>query len=159
MRKVSTTETTRRCAALIHDTIPLIIKTIGSEMQKRNLSELSSPQFRSLMVIHRHCGVSLSQLAEIRGSTLSSTSKLIDGLVERGLVTRETDRQDRRRLMLALTLTGEAMMQAVNSAATGYLADILSSLSEEDCTTLMTGFEYLRSAISAARATSTSSSE
>ncbi len=48
-------------------------------------------------------GVSVKELAEERGVTPGAVSQFIDSLVEKGLVKREEDRNDRRLLRIQLT--------------------------------------------------------
>ena len=57
-------------------------------------------------MLNRNQGASLSEVAEHVGLTLPSVSKMVDGLVTRGLLTRATDPGDRRRLTLSLTPAG-----------------------------------------------------
>jgi DNA-binding MarR family transcriptional regulator len=142
---------TERCATLVMETIPLVMRTIGGEMKKRHEAEVSVPQFRALMFIKCHAGVSLSRVAEHLGSTISSASKLVDGLVERGYVKRESGVSDRRRIILALTELGEATLESVHREGVGYLAEILAKVSATERATVKQAMEILRECFASAR--------
>ncbi|HUV05389.1 MAG TPA: MarR family transcriptional regulator [Armatimonadota bacterium] len=137
---------TQGCATVVMDTIPRVMCCIAAEMHKPEATELSVPQFRALMFIKHHEGVSLSSVAEHLGTTLSSTSKLVDGLVERTYVTRETADDDRRRVILAVTESGEAVLEAVRQAALSHLVERLTRLSASECSTIVRAMKLLQSA-------------
>ena len=145
-------EKTRECAAVVMDTIPMIMRTIGAEMHRQHGADLPMPQFCALMFLKHHEGASLSFLARHRGSSISSASKLVDGLVERAYVSRGIASEDRRRIVLALTEFGEATLQSFHKEEAGYLAEILATLSESQRATVMQGMELLRSVLAPALA-------
>lgn len=145
-------EKTVECAAAVMETIPMIMRTIGAEMRSRHRVDLPMPQFGALMFLKHHGGASLSFLARHRGSSVSSASKLVDGLVERGYVSRDTASEDRRRVALGLTEFGEATLESFHKEEAGYLAEILATLSEGQRTTVMKGMELLRSVLAPALA-------
>src|SRR5512136_939151 len=100
------------CAQEILEVVPLVMRTIRAEMRRHRTADLSVPQFRTLAFIDRNVDASLSDVAEHIGLTLPSMSKIVDGLVTRKLVTRQTAAEDRRRMMLALTTRGRSALQA-----------------------------------------------
>ena len=102
------------------------------------------PEFRALGFINSHAGASLSDVADHIGLTLPSMSKLMDGLVERKLVTREFDSADRRRVMLGLTGRGRAILDAAHAASQTYLAEVLAALSPSERASVAQAMEALR---------------
>jgi len=142
---------TQGCAALVMDTIPLVMRSVVAEAHKVQATELSVPQFCALMFIKDHEGISLSSVAEHRGTTLSSTSKLVDGLVERGYVTRDIAGTDRRRVILAITESGEAVLESVHQVAIARLAERLAILSATERSTIVRAMELLQSIFARAR--------
>jgi DNA-binding MarR family transcriptional regulator len=147
--KVMVDEATRECAGLVMETIPLVMRSIGTEMHERHEGEVPMHRFGALMFLKDHRGASLSSLAKHRGSSLSSMSKLIDGLVERGYITREASAADRRRVVLALTDLGEAVLESVRREAVGYLGEMLTPLSVNERATVMQAMDLLRSVFAA----------
>jgi MarR family transcriptional regulator for hemolysin len=121
-----------RCARELMDTAPQIMQAIRVEMRRGHGSELSIPQFRTLRFIQCTPDSSLSFLAEHLGLMLPSVSKLVDGLVKAELVLRQESPADRRRLTLALTPAGEAIVDAARMNAQAHLASSLDGLSAAD---------------------------
>src|SRR5436853_281870 len=92
------------------EVIPMVMRTVRSEMRLHRGPGLSVPHFRVLAYLGRNAGTSLSEVAEHVGLQLPSMSTLVDGLVTRGLVTRAPSAADRRRVTLTLTPSGRATL-------------------------------------------------
>jgi len=75
-------------------------------MRSRRSPDFTVPQFRTLALVNRNRGLSLSDVASHMGKTLPSASRLVDGLIGRGLMSREEHPVDRRRVRLAITHRG-----------------------------------------------------
>jgi MarR family transcriptional regulator for hemolysin len=95
---------------------------------RRHRKDLSVPQFRTLFFLRRNQGASLSDVAEHVGVTLPSMSSLVDELVERGLINRETRSDDRRRITLSLTARGDSTLKAARESTLDYLGTLLRPL-------------------------------
>ncbi len=74
----------------------------------------------------------MSDLADHLGLTLASASKLADGLVRQGYMTRQESSLDRRKLVLALTPQGETILDSALANTQAYLTQIIHQLSEEE---------------------------
>src|SRR4051812_47225590 len=75
-------------------------------------SELSLLHFGVLMHLEEAGPLSIKALAEVTRRSLSSASRLVDGLVTRGLVERSEDPRDRRAKVVALAELGrQAIMR------------------------------------------------
>ena len=120
------------CARQVLDAVPLVMRAIRAEMRSHRTPDISVPQFRALAFLRRNEGSSLSDLAEHVGLTLPSVSKMVDGLVERDLVRRETQHSDRRRLKLSLTERGRRMLETARTATQSCLAQKLATLSPSE---------------------------
>jgi DNA-binding MarR family transcriptional regulator len=116
------------CAREMLEVVPMIMRVIRSQMRSHRTRDLSVPQFRTLNFLARHQGASLSDVAEHIGLTRPSASKLIDGLVERGLVSRRGSLVDRRRVRLGLTNPGRVTLRAAWAAAQADLASRVAAL-------------------------------
>jgi DNA-binding MarR family transcriptional regulator len=132
------------CAREVLDVIPQVMRLIRGELREHREAELSVAQFRSLTFLDRHSGASLSELAEHIGLALPSMSKLVDGLVERGLVTRQEDAADRRRVVLCLTASGNECVRAAIEATQHYLSSRLALLTPEERATVVRAMGALR---------------
>jgi MarR family transcriptional regulator for hemolysin len=126
------------------DTVPLIMRTIRSEMRSHRTPDLTVPQFRALAFLRRHAGASLSEAAEHMGLTLPSMSRIVDGLVVRHLVVRQTPPEDRRRVSLALTASGQEILQLARKATQACLAEALMTLSEAQRASIIEAMRTLR---------------
>ena len=132
------------CAREILDGVPMIFRVIRGELRKHGAKEMSVPQYRTMAYVYRNEGTSLSEICDYLGLTLPTMSTLVDGLVERGLVNRRTDPEDRRRMTLTLTPVGRARLQAARAATLAYLEERLRQLSASDRATVTSSMQMLR---------------
>jgi DNA-binding MarR family transcriptional regulator len=130
-------------AHAVLDTVPLAMRAIRRELRSQRSSDLSVSQFRILAFLNNKQECSLSALAGHLGLTLPSTSKMVDGLVDRGLVTRQTCAADRRRIALALSEAGNSQLEAALSHTRARLAAQFSSLGSDECATLLAAMQTL----------------
>jgi MarR family transcriptional regulator for hemolysin len=100
------------CVREVLDVIPMVMRSLRAEFRSHRGRDLSIPQYRTLMYLRRTPGKSLADLAEHLGITPPSTSKLVDGLVKRGLVSRQDFPADRRKIVLSLTQAGADLAEA-----------------------------------------------
>lgn len=131
------------CAGQVLEAVPLVMAAIRTEMRSHRGSDLSVPQFRVLVYLHRHAGASLSDIAEHMGLTLPSMSKMIDGLVARDLVARQLNPADRRRVILAPTGSGRQEMQSAHKATESRLAARLTALPASERRTIGKAMQVL----------------
>jgi len=117
------------CARELLEVVPPIMRVIRAEMRSQSTPELSVPQFRVLSYVNRNAGTSLSEVADHIGLTRPAMSVLVDGLVNRKLMTRQTDPSDRRRLTLVLTRAGQSLYAAARQHTQARLAARLQTLS------------------------------
>lgn len=126
------------------ETVAMVMRAIRREMREHRPAGISIQQFRALGVVHHHPGASLSMTARHLGLTTASASKLIDSLVNLGLVTRHDSAEDRRKVELKLTRAGERALEAGRQAALGRLMGILAALHEEDRNAVIRAMHVLR---------------
>ena len=127
------------------EVVPVIIKDIRSEMRSRRSPDLTVPQFRTLAFVDRNKGTSLSAVANHMGLTLPSTSRLVDGLIARGMLTREDNPADRRRVKLGVTNHGLTILETSRRGTLTYLTDKIASLSAEDREVIVKAMKAMRS--------------
>jgi DNA-binding MarR family transcriptional regulator len=126
------------------DVVPVIMRTIRSEIRSHRSNELTVPLFRTLLFIERHPGVSLLDLAGHLGLTSPSVCKIVDGLVAHALVKRQHSNTDRRKITLALTPEGQNVLDEARTSTQARLADLLASLSTGQCTTVIRALQILQ---------------
>ncbi len=132
------------CAREILDVVPLVMRVLRSEMRSHRGPGLSVPHFRVLAFLDKNEGASLSEVADSVGLRLPSMSTLVDGLVDRGLVTRAPSASDRRRLTLCLTPRGRSSLAAARRATQAKLSELLLDLSTKDQATVIDALQILR---------------
>jgi DNA-binding MarR family transcriptional regulator len=116
---------------------------IRGELRERRPAGLSIGQFRLLHLLHRDAA-SPSDIADDLGVSVPAVSKMVDGLVERGFVGRAPHAADRRRLSLALTPAGAAVVKEARKGLERRMAEALSGLSAADAAKLATALGLLR---------------
>lgn len=137
------------CAHEVLDVVPLVMRTIRTEMRSHRAADLSVPQFRVLVFLARADGASLSDVAAHLGLTPPTTSVMVDGLVSRGLVAREAHPEDRRRITLRLTPTGQAAMASAQQSTRACLAERLVALPEAERLVIVQAMDTLRQVFAA----------
>lgn len=85
------------------------MRVLRHEMRREVGEALSVPQFRVLAFLGRNGGRSLSTVAEFIAVAAASASAMVERLVRRGLVVREGDPKERRRVRLRLTLAAPSV--------------------------------------------------
>jgi len=87
---------------------------------------LTLPRFWVLLNLKKHGRLSLGALKDHLFLAASSTSQLVDSLVQDGLVTRIRDEDDRRLLHLELTEAGATVLEDALSFRYEQIAGVLS---------------------------------
>ena len=132
------------CAREVLDVVPTVMRFIRTEMRSHRALELSVPQFRSLVYIERTAGTSLLGVAEQLGLTSPSACKLIDGLANRGMVTRGESPGDRRRVTLEITARGARALAGARRESQQSLSRLLGALDGEDLSAVTRAMSALR---------------
>lgn len=87
---------------------------------------VSTAQYTALTVLSQREAISSAELARLSFVTAQSMSDVVAGLETRGLIRRDRDPANRRRLLISITPAGEALM-AMQAAAVGTLERLMVS--------------------------------
>ena len=90
---------------------------------------LTAAQYTALTVLERHPDMSSAQLARNSFVTAQSMADMITALEDRKLIERHRDKSDRRRLVVALTDEGRALLDRCRDDVDALEATMLSGLS------------------------------
>lgn len=131
------------CAGDLLDTVPLVMRVIRAQMC-RHRSGLTVPQFRSLCFINSGQGHSLSEVADFIGLSLPAMSRLVDGLVEKKLLSRRPCAEDRRHVRLAVTTAGKAALREARLLAQAHLAEALKQITPKQRLAVVQSMKTLR---------------
>jgi DNA-binding MarR family transcriptional regulator len=107
-------------------TLPLLNRTVGSIVQGDAPDALTMPQFRVLSFLSGG-PLTVSDLARRRRVTMAAMGELAQALVERGMIERRPDPQDRRQQLLSLSEAGRQRYEAANALAQAQIANILAA--------------------------------
>ena len=105
----------QKTAKLVLDTIPALMRFIKNEMRKsvrdttrKNFDQaLTIPQFRVVGRVNREPGSSHRDVAEWMGVTPPTLTRMVDLLVDKGLITRNPHPTDKRQILLNPTAAGK----------------------------------------------------
>lgn len=140
------------CARAVLETLPMVMRAIRAGLRDCAGPGLSEAQFRTMLFLRHHRGASLSDLAAFHGLALSSTSRLVDGLVAKGVVARGAHATDRRRVALTLTPEGRMTLRSKMAATRARLASLLAPMPPRRRDAVVVAMRSLRGALGAHRA-------
>ncbi len=89
----------------ILETMPLVMRSVRADITQRVGGAITVPQFRVLSHL-RQGDWCLSDLAAHQKVSMATMSKMVSGLVDRRLIERSYENQDRRFILLRLTPKG-----------------------------------------------------
>ena len=111
--------------------------------QTAEQQDISVEQFHILRQIRRgQCSV--SELANAKNISRPAISQGVDMLVNKGFITRTTDTRDRRHVQLALTDSGNALLDSISEDTRQWMMQVLSPLSDEELQALTQAMDSLR---------------
>lgn len=138
------------CAREILDAVPLVMRVIRDHLC-RHRSGLTVPQFRTLCYVSTARGTSLSAAADFIGLSVPAMSRLVDGLVEVGMIRRSASADDRRHVKLSVTTRGEAALREAQALAQAQLARAVSDLNPRQRADVVETMRLLRGVFSPGR--------
>jgi DNA-binding MarR family transcriptional regulator len=105
---------------------------------------VTRPQWRALLMLARHPGVSQSELADLLEVERITLCRMVDRLAEAGLVERRADPQDRRIWRLHLMPSSHAIVEQLSAIGAELEERALSALSVAERTMLRESLSRLR---------------
>ena len=104
---------------------------------------LTISQLKSLFFIDSEVSTNFRKLATALGVTPPDVTRIVDRLVEQGLVSRRENPEDRRVQLLQATKKGKSLLAKLRENKTTHLYRILTHLSTEELTTVVKGLDAL----------------
>ncbi len=124
----------------LFDLMRAIMRQMGRFMMAE--SALSPPQVRLMFIIGgRMDGVTVTELAEKLEVTPGAISQFVDALVEKGLVTREGDPDDRRLVRLKLSDAARGHYEKLRRDYLASVTRVFGVLSDDELRQLIRIFE------------------
>ena len=126
-----------------------LIVYLNRELHTGSLDEWRSlgmtiPQIKTLVVLQHKGPMRMGEIASFLGSTLSATTSIVDRLVDKQLIERDADPNDRRVVICKLTPEGEIGIAELWSIGRERAAEVVDRLNTEEIATLVSAFEMLR---------------
>ena len=117
------------CATDVLMVVLKVTSVIRGIADHHRAGSLSIPQLRALGFLRHNPQARLDTLADNLSITASAASRLINGLVNKSLVTRSIPMKNRRQVSLVITPAGEAVLNVATLATQQHLAHRLACLS------------------------------
>ena len=93
---------------------------------------LTLAQMRTLYLVAAEGTLRMSELAERLGTAASTSTGVVDGLVQMGLLERDADPGDRRQVLVRTTDAGRERLEDFHELGRGRLRDMLARLENPD---------------------------
>ncbi len=139
---VATKNPARPAASLADATLALLAGSralVG--VVARSLADLDGtitlPQYRALVLLATRGDQNVGMLADALGIHPSTTTRLCNRLVGKGLVARTTSEGNRREVTVTLTADGRALVRAVSAKRRAEIRRIVARLDPDDRTALV----------------------
>jgi len=105
--------------------------------------DLSPSSMAALATIERRGPLTPSELAEYEGIKRPTATRVLQRLLEAGLIERTADPTDGRSAVVSVTREGAALLKKLRSRKTAYLAQRLRELPDDDVKALERAAEVL----------------
>jgi DNA-binding MarR family transcriptional regulator len=129
-----------------------LTKDLLRKFQMRDRNEItccgvSVSQCYSLDMLGEHGEMSMVQLARKMFLDKSTMTRVVDGLIERELVVRRFDENDRRLIYITLTAAGRKLLDGIRGQQLNSLRQILERIPANERQKLLDGLEIFSSAV------------
>ncbi len=108
-------------------------------------ADLTFTQLRGLSMLARRQPLRMSDLADALGMTAASASALIDRMVQRGFVTRRSDPDDRRTVLVELSRRGQRILDIMERGSSDHFTRMIEKMTASERDALATTLQaFLR---------------
>ena len=94
--------------------------------------DYSLPQMATLLLLDDEGELTIKRVTELLGRSISATSRLLDQLVVRGMISRREDERDRRTKRVAITEQGRALIMTLEQRRADAQIAVMEYLSAEE---------------------------
>ncbi len=125
MAKSDSNNAIERMLGLTDKLFRVLLPTVPKELLEM---DFTMPQMKILLMLFMYEPMRMSHIAADLGVTLATATGLIDRLVEREIVLRESDPADRRVVLCRLSDTGEKTLSRIWNTVRNRMADLVRTL-------------------------------
>ena len=108
--------------------------------------EFTLPLMATLLLLEEEKELTIKQIAELLGRSVSTTSRLVDQLVERDLISRREDEHDRRMKRVAITENGRKLISTLEQRRADAQIAVMEFLSANERAEVARGMALLAEA-------------
>ncbi len=105
--------------------------------------DMSTPQLKALLLISEEKRIRMRELSRRLGGSFSNATVLVDRLVDRGLVERLAEPEDRRVVLVRATKDGRRLIEQLVTSWRTLSAPLLETLPSEDLATVQRALRVL----------------
>jgi DNA-binding MarR family transcriptional regulator len=136
-------DVTQDATTLANELRPVLLRLARELRKETEQLGVTSRQVTLLWLVRENPGMSLRELAAEERISAPALSGHVDRLERAGLLARVRDAGDRRRVGLALTDDGHALLRRVRARRTTWLADRLRALDADELAAVERAIEPL----------------
>ena len=104
-------------------------------------------QLKSLLFISNHGATTTGKLAAVLKVTPTNMTGVVDRLLEKNLITRTTNPDDRRELVLRMTPSGEELVTELRQKRKERMAELFNRLTDEEAAIVTQALKLMVTAI------------
>jgi DNA-binding MarR family transcriptional regulator len=108
---------------------------------------ITTSQADTLLKLSPKQALRMNELSEAVGVDTSTMTRMVDQLIEKGMVLRQADEKDRRIVRVGLTAPGKKMHTQLSDALTSYYMESLDDISEPEREIIIQVLTRLRDAV------------
>jgi len=139
-------QATDRAGEIVQALAPLLAQHRHRWAARCQAHGLSIVGFQVLALLEMHGGMPMTRLADELGVALPNATGIVGRLVERGIVSREDDANDRRRVLVTLTDAGHRLIGEMEEGRRERMSRLFSLMTDEQQRRLLQSVKDLRAA-------------
>ena len=140
------TQATDRAGEIIQALAPLLAQHRHRWAARCQAHGLSIVGFQVLALLEMHGGMPMTRLAEELGVALPNATGIVGRLVERGIVARSDDAEDRRRVVVTLTDAGHGLIGEMEQGRRERMSRLFSQMTDDQQQRLLQSVKDLHAA-------------
>jgi len=109
-------------------------------------SELSMPQFSTLMRLYYRGECGITEISEHLDVTAAAASQMVEGLVQKGLLERVENPHDRRAKQVSISTKGRALVEKGVEIRNQWTEQLTAHLTAEQQSAVIAALKYLTEA-------------
>jgi DNA-binding MarR family transcriptional regulator len=137
---------TDRAGEIIQALAPLLAQHRNRWAARCQAHGLSIVGFQVLALLEMHGGMPMTRLADELGVALPNATGIVGRLVERGIVARSDDAQDRRRVVVTLTDDGHGLIGEMEEGRRERMSRLFSHMTDDQQQRLLQSVKDLHAA-------------